>query len=166
MKNTRKKWILAVLLVVLAACGDAGDAREEAGARAADTAVSAEQPPMISSQEASGGVAAPRDPTRRPGSIGSSADATQVAATLSEFAIEVTPDTIPAGETTINIENRGERRHIIEVRHASRGRWRTVPIAPGTSVGMSMSLPSGTYDVISTDEDYVGRGMRAALVVR
>jgi hypothetical protein len=85
---------------------------------------------------------------------------------LSEFAIAVSPDTIPAGETTINIDNRGERRHIIEVRHASRGRWRTIPIAPGTSVGLSMSLPAGTYDIVSTDEDYVNRGMRATLVVR
>ena len=149
------------LFVLAGGCGDAGN-EGNVPAEGQDAA----QPPVIRSEDVSGAVPAPRDPARRPGSIGANADNTQVSATLSEFAIAVSPDTIPAGETTINIDNRGERRHIIEVRHTSRGRWRTTPIGPGTSVGLSMSLPAGTYDIVSTDEDYVSRGMRATLVVR
>lgn len=160
----RSSFLAFLTFFALAACG--GDAGDNGAAVPGEAAVDSGQPPIVRSEDASGAVPAPRDSTRRPGSIGAAADATQVAATLSEFAIAVSPDTIPAGETTINIENRGERRHIIEVRHASRGRWRTTPIAPGTSVGLSMSLPTGVYEVTSTDPEYVNRGMRTTLVVR
>jgi hypothetical protein len=157
--------IFMAVLSLAAACGDAGDAGN-AGDAPVQVSPDSGQPPVIRSEDAVGAVPAARDPSRRPGSIGAASDATQVAASLSEFAIAVSPDTIPAGETTFNIENRGERRHIIEVRHTSRGRWRTTPIAPGTSVGLTMALPAGTYEVVSTDADYVTRGMRATLVVR
>jgi hypothetical protein len=149
-------------VALAAACGDTGDQAEFQIEATTDSGAV----PVQQAEDAAGSMPPARDPRRPAGSLGTAAEATQVAATLSEFAIDVSPDTIPPGETTVNIENRGERRHIIEVRHATRGRWRATPIPPGASVSLSMPLPSGVFEIVSTDENYVNRGMRATLVVR
>jgi hypothetical protein len=107
-----------------------------------------------------------RDPNRPAGTIGPPEQAAQVAARVSEWQIELSPAQVPTGEVTVNIENRGERPHTIELRSETQGRWRTVPIPPGGKIGLSMPLLAGTYEVVSTDSAYMARGMRATLTVR
>ncbi len=149
-------------MVLVAACGDtAEDAELRIEARSDSGSV-----PIVQGEDATRAMPPARDPDRPAGSLGTADDATQMAATLSEYAIDLSPDTIQPGETTINIENRGERAHTIEVRHPTRGRWRTIPIPPGGAVRLSMPLPAGTYEIFSTDEDYQDRGMRSTFVVR
>jgi plastocyanin len=152
---------LIALVLVIGACGDAAT---EDGMEQGTPADSADMPVITSNPTPS--FPASRDSSRPAGSLGNTVDATQVAARLSEYAITLSPDTIPAGETRLNIENRGERSHTVEIRHTTRGRWRPTPIAPGTTVAMSMALAPGTYDVVSTNDEYVSRGMKATLVVR
>ena len=155
---------LAAVVLVVAACGDAPapDADAVPDSTAADT--SAAPPPIVESGPES--FPASRDPNRPAGSLGDPADAYQVAATLSEWKIELSPATVPAGEVTVNLTNTGERAHTIEISSEAQGRWRSAPIAPGGVIGLSMPLLPGSYQVASTTPEYAQRGMKATLVVR
>jgi len=150
--------VTLVLLAVLAtACGDAGS---RGTATAADTMTPPEPETPF------GWMPPPGDSAGPVGTIGDKDKAFQVLAALKEWSIELTPDSVPSGEVTIALRNDGERPHAIEVRNARAGHWISATISPGATVTMTMPLPPANYEVISTDSTYVGRGMRAVLLVR
>ncbi|MCI0433307.1 MAG: hypothetical protein L0271_06630 [Gemmatimonadetes bacterium] len=169
----RRSWIhsrhltllACAVLLIAAACGDAPEPAQNEVAADSATADSADvSDPGL--EAAPQGLPPASDPNRPAGSLGDPADAQQVGARLSEWAIELSPATVTAGEITLNLTNAGERAHTIEIRSATQGRWRSAPIPPGGVVGMSMPLAAGTYDVVSTTPEYATRGMKATLVVR
>ena len=154
---------LVFVAVLLAACGDAGN-RSAATDDSPDS--TARPAPPAEPQTPYGWMPPSGDSARPAGTIGDKEQAHQVVALLKEWEIDVSPDTIQAGEVTIALENRGERPHTIEVRSVRSGRWRSLPIPPGGAVTMTMAMAPANYEVFSTTEAYVERGMRALLVVR
>jgi len=84
---------------------------------------------------------------------------------LREWRVRASLDSLVTGDHAFVIDNRGERPHTIEIRGDNGARWRTIPIAPGASVTLRMSLPPGRYEIASTDSAYAQRGMRARFVV-
>lgn len=157
--------VVRVLLVagLAAACGDSGNP-PPADSSAVDSA--AQPAPPEEPAAPFGWMPASADSSRPAGTIGNSEDAFQVVAYLKEWEIQVSPDTIPAGEVTIAIENRGERPHAVEVRNDRAGRWRSAPIPPGGTVTMTMPMPPANFEIASTTEAYVERGMKTVLIVR
>lgn len=157
--------VRALFVVALfAACGDAGN-QPPATTASEDSAAALTAAPA-EPETPFGWMPAPEDSSRPAGTIGDKDKAHQAVAVIKEWAIDVTPDTIPAGEVTIALENRGERPHAIEVRNERAGRWRSLPIPPGGTVTLTMPMAPANYEVISTTEAYVERGMRALLIVR
>lgn len=148
----------ALLLILIAACGDAGS---RGAAADADTSTPPPEP-----ETPYGWMPTPGDSAGPVGSIGDADKAYQVVAALKEWSIELTPASVPAGEVTVALRNDGQRPHAIWVRNARAGRWRSATIPPGGTVTMTMSMPPANYEVISTDSTYVDRGMHATLVVR
>ncbi len=140
----RKTGVAVVFSVVvaLAACGG-GDAGDSADLAEADTAMEApvqpDQPAIRGyPAEATGGVA---------GVLGDEGTGEKVAVILTEFAVQLSVDSVGGGPTTFVIENRGKRPHTVEIYSEHYGRWRSAPIPPGGSGSMSMPLQFATYEV-------------------
>lgn len=154
---------IMLLTAFVAACGDAS---EQNSTTQADQTAAAQAAPASEPETPYGWMPAPEDTSRRAGSIGEAADAAQVVAVLKEWEIDVSPDTIQAGEVTISFQNRGERPHAVEVRNERAGRWRSMPVPPGGTVALTMPLAPANFEIVSTTDAYVERGMRAMLIVR
>ena len=92
-------------------------------------------------------------------------NATRIAVDVREWQVRASEDSVMAGDYAFVIDNKGDRPHTIEVKGDNGARWRTIPLAPGGSVTLRMTLPPGHYQIASTDSAYVQRGMRASLVV-
>jgi hypothetical protein len=92
-------------------------------------------------------------------------DATRIAVEIREWRVRMTDDTLASGDYAFVLDNRGERPHTIDIRSESGARWRSIPIAPRTSVTLSMSLPPGRYRIESTDSAYADRGIRTTFIV-
>lgn len=141
---------LALIVATLGACGDrsgrAGD--QEGSAGRADTVTVDPGGPAGNSSAA--------QPVRRP-----PGDTVSITATLTEFAVAVTPDTIDSGDISLLLQNDGERPHTIEIRGDNGMRWVSLPIRPGSALTMSMRIDPGQYTVASTDSVYIERGMRS-----
>jgi hypothetical protein len=162
--TTRSLWP-ALLIIGLAACGDAGEDAEPAFTEdtlAADTAATP--------QPAVRGLPANTDTTKPPGTLGDPDEGTHIVARLTEWEIALSQTTIPIGQVTIEIRNEGTIPHTLELTGQYAGRWRSVPINPGATVEMSMVLPDGSYRVFCPLDDDAGnhaeRGQEATLVVR
>lgn len=150
--------VLSVLLLVslVVACG----------APDSPPAATEEPAPPPEPQGQYGWLPAPEDSTRRAGTLGDAEHAHHVVAVLTEWGIELDPDTIEAGEVSIALQNHGEQSHAIEVRSIRAGRWRSLPIPPGGTVTMTMPMAPANFEVVSTEDGHVERGMRALLIVR
>ena len=144
----------AAFLIAAAACGDRDDTPQPATAQ--DTAAPASEPPAIDEPAVRG--------------IPADADSTTVVARTSEWAIALSTDTIDAGPVTIAVDNGGTIPHAVELTGEFGGRWRSLPVAPGATIRMSMVLSNGTYQLHCPLDDDAGdhseRGERATLVVR
>lgn len=90
-------------------------------------------------------------------------------AALSEWRVDLSRDTIPAGVVTIMAVNRGRYRHALEVEGGGRA-LETAEIAPGGSAALTANLAPGRYDLYCPVRDEHGEhralGMRTTLVVR
>jgi hypothetical protein len=159
--------LTALLACGLSACGDRGASND--AANTADTSA-VEKKDTPASEPDVRGLPAPKDPNRSAGTLGTLDESARVIATISEWKVELSEDTVPAGEVTVAIENRGKKRHVIEVRSQYTGRWRSSPVPPGGVILLSMPLSAATYEVYDPDDDADGKhaekGMRATLVVR
>lgn len=148
--------IACVLMAVTAlACGDSAPQTETG---------SAAVPTMAAAPDS---VAAETPPAPVGGNVMESTleNATPFAVELREWRVDLPDDTIYSGAYAIQLHNRGERAHTIEVRADHGARWRTVPIPPGSSATLSISLMPGTYRVESIDSAYAARGLRGTFVV-
>jgi hypothetical protein len=89
---------------------------------------------------------------------------------LTEWAVEPSADTLGAGPVTIAVTNDGTVPHALEVAGELGGRWRSLPVAPGATITMTMVIPAGNYRLFCPLDDDAGdhseRGMEATLVFR
>jgi hypothetical protein len=146
-----------LFLFVIAACSERAPEQGAGSAGAADTAAT----PAPTAPTA----AVPAD-TLTPVTAEVTLDhAKRIAVDVREWQVRMSEDSVKSGDYALVIANKGGRPHTIEVKGDNGARWRTIPLAPGGSVTLSMTLPPGHYQIASTDSAYVERGMRAALVV-
>src|SRR4051812_21983329 len=95
-------------------------------------------------------------------------DKTTVNATLSEWTIALSKQTVQHGTVTFQVKNNGTEDHAFEVEGAGQ-EWKTDPIKPGESATLAVALPAGAYDVYcplaSGGESHADRGMKVTVRV-
>lgn len=141
--------ISACAVVLLTGCGgDAADDARDTGAP--------EMPPAAASESDRPPAAAP-------------ADAAAVVATLNEWSIVLSRDTVQAGLVSIRVHNTGSMTHRFEI-EGNGEEVVTDDLAPGDEVTMSLNLSAGTYNVYCPIDEggqsHGARGMRTTLHVR
>lgn len=91
----------------------------------------------------------------------------QVAVRLVEWAVEISSDTVPAGEITFQVMNSGTMNHAFEVE--GQGVEEETPIVqPGGTATLTVSLEPGTYELycpVQDEYDHKQQGMTNTLVV-
>lgn len=89
-------------------------------------------------------------------------------ATLTEWAVTLSRDSIRAGGVTINIRNGGSVTHAFEVEGAGQ-EYESGDVAPGAIVTMSLNLTAGEYKVycpiVAGGTSHESRGMVTRLRV-
>jgi uncharacterized cupredoxin-like copper-binding protein len=147
---------IALSILLAAGCGDRGENPDAAAGddAAADTGQAA--------TDAAGGAATPPSPAQP--------DSAAFTARLAEWRIELSADTLTAGPAVVAVTNEGTVPHALEVNGEFGGRWRSLPVAPGGTITMTMHLSQGTYQVFCPLDNDAGdhseRGMTASFVVR
>jgi hypothetical protein len=143
--NGSMRWLVINLCALLIACGDAERAAE--GIPEEDSARERTVPrAQLPADSVRIGVPAPRDTTRPPGSVGAISESEIVVAMLSGRSIQLSRDTVPAGEVTVVVENKAEAHCNFEVSGQFSGRWRA-PVAAGRVVQISMVLSRAPYQL-------------------
>ena len=144
-----KLW-LTMIAVVAASCG--GDA---------DTAEQAEAPAMDTSTATTTDAELMLPP--------SNVDVRSIDATLAEWSITLSQDSVSAGVIAFNVRNAGSVVHRFEV-EGNGEEWESEDIAPGGDVKMSLSLSPGEYKVYCPIDpngtSHEDRGMVTTLRVR
>jgi plastocyanin len=104
-----------------------------------------------------------------PSTAESPGNGTQVMATLTEWAVQLSRPEVQRGMVTFSIENKGTMTHEFEV-EGKGNEWKSSAIPAGQRVLMSMVLEPGEYEVYCPISDSAGnhkeKGMTARLVVR
>jgi iron uptake system EfeUOB component EfeO/EfeM len=91
-----------------------------------------------------------------------------IGARIWEYQIEVTKDTVPAGEIEFHVVNAGTTEHWLIVRDDTLFEG-TPHLLPGDSAVLRVTLQPGEYNLVCTirDEfDHISEGEREFLVVR
>jgi uncharacterized cupredoxin-like copper-binding protein len=148
----RKMKALAAVVLLAAACGDAdtvpGDGADTTG--------------LPSAQET------PADPMGQGALPPDDGDLRNVEATLAEWSVTLSQDSVSEGAIAFNVRNTGSMVHRFEV-EGNGEEWESEDINPGDEVTMSLSLTPGTYEVycpiVEGGEDHEARGMRTTLRV-
>lgn len=95
-------------------------------------------------------------------------DVRNVAATLTEWSIALSHDSVPAGAVAFDIRNAGTMPHRFEV-EGNDEEWATDELAPGADITMSLNLSPGAYKVYCPIEgggqSHEQRGMTTTLRV-
>lgn len=105
------------------------------------------------------------------------ADTAHVEATLGEWSIALSVDTVAAGPVHFMIRNAGSVAHTFEVEREGNGddeaeatEWKTETIAAGAETTLAADLAPGTYEIYCPLEDEHGdhedKGMKTTLIVR
>ena len=92
-----------------------------------------------------------------------------VSATLTEWEVQLSQDTVPAGDVTFRVANAGTMEHALEV-EGQGIEEETAHIPPGRNATLTVSLQPGTYEVycpvVSEAGNHQQLGMTTQLVVR
>jgi hypothetical protein len=145
------RWCAGLLFLTVAGCG-AGD--DEGGV--AETAAPGPETPSVTSQFT------PRQPM--PEVTGEN----QVGARLYQYRIELTADTVPAGEVEFHVVNAGTTEHMLMVRSETVFAS-TAHLEPGETAVLRVDIPPGEHTVICIvrDEyDHPSEGMIRRIVAR
>lgn len=113
-----------------------------------------------------GGAAATRGADTAQGPV----PAGEVTATLSEWDIELSRDTLAAGEHTFRVVNRGSVAHRFEIEGVGQERA-TELLQGGAEATLTVDLAAGEYEVYCPVEnretgDHSAKGMQTRLIVR
>lgn len=147
----RRMTSVSVMVLLAAACGDADTVPEADGLEFDASALESGQ-----AQSPDGTTLPPDD-----------ADLVAVAATLAEWSVTLSQDSVPAGALAFNIRNAGSMVHRFEV-EGDGEEWESEDINPGDEVTMSLNLAPGVYEVycpIEDGENHRARGMTTTLRV-
>jgi nitrite reductase (NO-forming) len=88
---------------------------------------------------------------------------TTIEVKLSEFKIDMSPATAPAGEITLHVTNAGAQIHNLDIAQLNK---KTADIAPGAAATLDLGqVPAGSYDVICAIPGHADAGMKTTLVV-
>lgn len=112
-------------------------------------------------------------PTRAPTPPGQTVvtpppDSRVITARLREWAVELSQNTVPAGQVTFDAVNVGTRQHALEV-EGEGVEEETEHIQPGQRATLTVDLRPGTYRVycpVKDEHDHEAMGMVTTLVVR
>lgn len=148
----RRMNALAAVVLCAAACGDAdtvpGDGADTTGLPSAQEAPAGQ----------TGQAALPPD----------DGDLRAVDATLAEWSVTLSQDSVREGAIAFNIRNTGSMVHRFEV-EGNGEEWESEDISPGDEVTMSLSLTPGAYQVycpiVEGGVDHEARGMTTTLNV-
>jgi plastocyanin len=140
--------LAVALLLTLSACG--GDAAPAA-------AVPTTAPAAAAPTTAPAGDTAPAD----------TAQATEIKATLSEWALELSQKEVAAGKVTFVVTNNGRMPHNLSVTDSTgaKGTTRTFTASDGAQ-SLELTLAPGTYTVICALPGHADRGQKTVLVVK
>jgi plastocyanin len=83
---------------------------------------------------------------------------------LTEFAIEM-PTTVPPGRVTFSVTNAGTMEHNFEVEGEGIEKKFDTNLKPGETRHLQVDLPTGTYTVYCSVNNYKERGMQLELKV-
>lgn len=137
------------MAILLAACGDAETQPGD------DAAAPAVQP-------------APGDQTGPGGLPPDDGELRNVNATLTEWSVTLSQDSVPAGPIAFNVRNSGSVVHRFEV-EGNGEEWESEDIAAGDEVTMSLNLEPGVYEVycpiVAGGVNHEERGMTTSLRV-
>lgn len=91
-----------------------------------------------------------------------------VSVSLTEWAVTLSQDSVPAGAIAFAVRNDGSVVHRFEV-EGNGEEWATEDIAPGGDITMSVTLEPGEYEIycpiVTGDVNHAERGMRTRLRV-
>ena len=80
----------------------------------------------------------------------------------SEFSLTLSRTSVPAGEVRVQLQNRGEDEHDLQVTRLANGRrWRLPVTAPGDVSTRTLAMRPGRYRLVCTLEGHEALGMRA-----
>jgi plastocyanin len=85
---------------------------------------------------------------------------------LDEWRVTPAYRALQAGEVEFNVANLGEDDHDFSVRDDAGTPLKTVPLAPGQSASVRVTLAAGVYTLYCSLPTHEGQGMRAKLTVR
>jgi len=122
-ERSMNKLALLTVCLVFTACGEAQPAGQDAAA---------------------GDTMQGTIPELRPAD---SSTALAIDATLTEWAVGLSRDSVPAGVVTINIRNSGTTAHALHIVGTGQD-MATEAIAPGADVSMSLDLAAGEYRLV------------------
>ncbi|HET7275884.1 MAG TPA: cupredoxin domain-containing protein [Longimicrobiaceae bacterium] len=145
--------ILLTALIAFTACADSAPAEDD-GIGANPGAVMDTTP---------AGTPAPPSPA-----VVQEDQARTVTARLFEWEIELSRDTVPAGEITFTAMNTGTMEHALEVEGPG-VEEETEPIPPGETATLTVTLEPGSYEVycpITGEYDHQAKGMETTLIVQ
>jgi uncharacterized cupredoxin-like copper-binding protein len=107
------------------------------------------------------------------------ADTAHVEATLNEWSVSLSVDTVAAGAVHFMIRNAGSVAHSFEIEREGNDdaegetedtEWKTGPIEAGAEATLSADLVAGTYEIYCPQKDDGGdhedKGMTTKLIVR
>jgi plastocyanin len=145
----RRMTALSILVLLAAGCGEPDTLPED----------DANLPEVPSLEPA------PADQTALPPDEG---DLRNVEATLTEWSVTLSQDSVAAGAIAFNVRNSGSVVHRFEV-EGNGEEWETDDLNPGDTVTMSVSLEPGVYEVYCPVEEdgmtHQERGMTTTLRV-
>jgi plastocyanin len=146
----------------LPACGggDAPDAASDAASSLADVASSA-------AEHATGSHAAPSSTAAdaAPGPLPGDTAGTPVTATESDFAISLSSSTLAPGTYTFTVENTGDAPHSLAIAGPGLAPTESETVPGGGTTTLTVTLPSGEYEVWCPIGDHRAMGMETTMTV-
>jgi plastocyanin len=125
-----------VLALLAAACGGSGSGATSAGG----------SPPLATSGS-------------------SSSSGTQVTASLTEFHIALSQQSLPAGKYTFVVSNDGHATHALDITGPGLSNAVTAALSPGQKANLTVTLQSGTYDFFCPVGNHKAMGMDMSVSV-
>jgi plastocyanin len=117
--------------------------------------------PVLKPLTPAGGPAPAPNPTPAPRPLPS-----RTGVDLDEWRVAPAYRELRAGAVEFNAANLGEDDHDFSVRDADGATLKAVPLAPGESAGVRLTLAAGTYTLYCSLPGHEELGMRARVTVR
>ncbi|MEV4312564.1 cupredoxin domain-containing protein [Actinocrispum sp. NPDC049592] len=103
--------------------------------------------------------------TAPPGPQPPAGSGTKVTAKLTDFHIELSQQSFPAGVYTFVVNNAGQATHSLEIQKEGVADYRSDNIRPGHSDELTVQLEAGTYQVWCPVGNHRSQGMNMELTV-